>query len=142
MDIVSHAVAGAFTGLLFGEPVLGATVAVIPDLVLVGKRRELPPAFYDVTHSLLFMVVCLVGSAFIMGPNTGLVVGWALLSHLFLDIPTHGDKWAPPLLYPFSKERSGCGTEWEFFNGTWWFGLALTATWSGACWSLSVIGFR
>ena len=129
MDIVSHAVAGAATGHIFGQPLLGAAIAVLPDLMLFGPRRKEPPFLYDVTHSLLCVVV--------LGALGGLLGTWlplwALLSHLALDLPTHGPRWAPVLAFPLSRQRYSFGEEWEWGSRSWFNGLALTIIWSAAC---------
>jgi hypothetical protein len=63
-----------------------------------------------------------------------------LLSHLFLDFFTHGEDWAPQLLYPWSDWRVSPFGEWEWFNRTWWAGFCLTLNWSIVWLSLSGIG--
>lgn len=129
MDIVNHAVAGAAAGSIYGQPVLGALVAIVPDLMLFGPRRDAPPLLYDITHSLLFtLAVGAIGLLF--GTAVPLL---ALVSHLLLDLPTHGPRWAPVLGWPLSRQRYSYGEEWEWFSKSWWRGLALTAIWSGAC---------
>lgn len=133
MDIFSHALAGAATGALWGRPVLGAVVAAAPDLVLGWRRRRLPSVVYNVTHSLPFVTVALAVTSLVWGLETGTLVMMCLLSHLFLDIPTHGRVWGPPLMYPFDNSRAGFGEEWEFFNDVWWRGLVFTFAWSFAC---------
>lgn len=127
MDIVNHAVAGAAVGAAFGQPLLGAFFGVLPDLVLGPKRLTVPSRAYNFTHSLTFTVG--------MGITAGIIIGsplplLALLSHLLLDLPTHGKVWAPPLLYPWSEHRYSYGDEWEWFSPSWWFGFALTMAWS------------
>ena len=130
MDIVSHAVAGAAVGAAFGHPIVGAVFGVLPDLVLLTpKRLTLPPARYSATHSAAFVAVAgLLGwlaFATVAAPL-------ALLSHILLDLPTHGKRWGPQLLYPFSHRVYSYGTEWEWFNLSWWQGLGLTLAWSFA----------
>jgi membrane-bound metal-dependent hydrolase YbcI (DUF457 family) len=117
--------------------VLGAVFGVLPDLVLSAKRTAFPPERYNMTHSLVF--VGMVGA--IAGWATGSVVPLlALLSHIVLDIPTHGRIWAPPLLYPWRDTRYSAGAEWEWFSRSWWIGLIITFIWSGGCFLVS--GFR
>lgn len=127
MDIVNHAAAGAATGLYFGSPVIGAIVAVIPDIILIGERRKNPPKVYTFFHSLLFLFICSF-IAFLFG--FGEVVFFALLSHLILDIPTHGKQWSPQLLWPISKCRFSKFQEWEFGNSSWYYGLLINLAWS------------
>lgn len=128
MDIFSHAVAGAATGTYYGKPILGACVAVIPDLVLGAKRMLTPTKLYDITHSLIFTMVLGYSYWFYMGDG---LLFFALLSHLLLDIPTHGTTWAPPLLYPFKNKRFSLGNnEWEWYSTSWFTGLVLTILWS------------
>jgi len=128
MDWLSHAVAGAAVGYAFGDPTLGAVVALVPDLPLLGPRRALPPRLYDWTHSLLFTFA--VGGAALVLTGSPLVL-WALVSHLVLDLPTHGRAWGAPVLLPFSNARFALwNNDWELFSPHWWAGLAVTITWS------------
>lgn len=138
MDVLSHAAAGAATGSFYGRPLLGALIAVIPDLVLPLQRVANPPRRYKLTHNLLFVVCAGVAASYF---GLGWLVFWCLLSHLFLDFFTHGDAWAPRLLYPWSDAYVSplCG-EWEWFNRTWWAGFCLTLNWSIIWLSLSGIG--
>lgn len=139
MDVFSHALAGAATGSLFGHPIAGAFIAAAPDMVLSLKRRENPSILYNITHSILgISAATYIGFLFGVAP---LVVA-CLISHIFLDLPTHGSKWAPPLFYPFWKVRVSMGEEWEWFNASWWVGFGITLLWSFECVSLSIIGFR
>jgi membrane-bound metal-dependent hydrolase YbcI (DUF457 family) len=128
MDILSHAVAGACVGAAFGQPVLGAACGVLPDLALATpKRVTLPTAAYNATHSALFVAGVGLLGAVALGSVVPLL---AVLSHILLDLPTHGKLWAPPLLYPFRSTRYSMGREWEWFNRSWWQGLGLTLLWS------------
>jgi membrane-bound metal-dependent hydrolase YbcI (DUF457 family) len=127
VDVVSHAVAGAAVGAAFGHPVLGAAFGVLPDVVLGLQRRLTPPAAYNATHSLAFAVGLGAVAWALLGTPVPLL---ALLSHLLLDVPTHGPNWAPPLFYPFSLRRFGGGREWEWFNATWWQGILILEYWS------------
>ena len=128
MDIISHAIAGAATGQYFGRPILGAAIAIVPDLSLGIKRKLVPNIMYDFCHTLYF---CIFSSwiAFLF-TDYGLLVFFALFSHLFLDIPTHGEQWAPKLFYPWLNTRYGFGAEWEWFSPIWWYGLFITICWS------------
>lgn len=127
MDVFSHAVAGACTGAFFGHPVLGAVAAASPDVMLIGKRKTNPPELYDATHSIAFLAILTsIGSLF----GLGYLFFFSYLSHLLLDMPTHGKEWAPPLLWPFASKRYSYGTEWEFFNTSWKRGFFLTLLWS------------
>jgi membrane-bound metal-dependent hydrolase YbcI (DUF457 family) len=127
MDIVNHAVAGAAVGAAFGRPIVGALFGVLPDLVLGVKRLTLPTRAYNLTHSLLFSAVVGLVASVALGSPLPLL---ALLSHLLLDLPTHGSVWAPPLLYPFSDKRFSYGEEWEWFSPDWWVGFYITLVWS------------
>lgn len=139
MDIVSHAFAGAATGLLFGHPVAGALVAVLPDLALGIRRKSVPSEAYNLGHSAFGVALAvLLGSLW----SQGLLVFFCLASHIVLDLPTHGKTWAPPLLYPFGCQRFSFGSEWEFFNYSWKRGLILTIFWSITCAALYVTGFH
>jgi membrane-bound metal-dependent hydrolase YbcI (DUF457 family) len=133
MDIVSHAIAGASAGAVFGRPVLGAVFGVIPDVVLGITRKTAPGAAYDVTHSLLFVLAISLLCAKL---DTWAPV-LAVLSHIVLDLPTHGSGWAPPLLYPICQRRFSYGEEWEWFNRSWWRGLVITIIWSLSCLTIS-----
>lgn len=130
MDIVSHALAGAAAGAVVGHPVAGAVLGVLPDAVLGIKRRQEPNTAYNVTHSLLFVAVCWMLEQMLFGTSVSLI---ALMSHLLLDIPTHGKKWAPPLLYPFDDIRFSLGEEWEWFSPSWNGGLVITSIWIFLC---------
>lgn len=126
MDILSHAAAGAATGAAFGRPVWGALIAVVPDIPIFGPRRRKPSVLYKMTHTLLFVLIAAVLGAVL---GVGWLVFFCLLSHLTLDIPTHGMQWAPRVLYPYShKPLLNCG-EWEFFNRQWFVGLGITIGW-------------
>lgn len=128
MDILSHAVAGAAVGAAYGQPVLGAVCGLLPDLALATpKRLTLPTVAYNATHSLAIVLPLGLAGGALFGSVVPLL---ALLSHILLDLPTHGKHWAPPLLYPFTKTRYSCGTEWEWFNRSWWQGFVLTLLWS------------
>lgn len=127
MDIVSHAVAGAAVGAYYNRPILGACFGVLPDLVLGVKRLTVPTRAYNLTHSLSFGIGVGTIASFALGSPLPLL---ALLSHLLLDLPTHGSEWAPPLLYPWSNKRFSYGEEWEWFSPDWWIGLYITLVWS------------
>lgn len=129
MDIISHALAGAATGHAFGAPIVGAVFGVLPDLVLGYKRVNKPTQPYNLTHSLAFATFTPLAWGLYFGGQQGWLVFFALLSHLILDLPTHGKTWAPMLLYPYPR-RFSLGSEWEWFNKVWWRGFALTLLWS------------
>jgi membrane-bound metal-dependent hydrolase YbcI (DUF457 family) len=132
MDIVTHTLVGAATGFYFGHPVAGALVAAAPDLVLGIRRRKAPSAAYNATHSLLVAgVAATLAWALLPEPWPALIY-WCWLSHLFLDMVTHGVQWAPPLLYPLRPTRFSLGDEWEFYNHSWQRGLVLSLAWSAA----------
>jgi membrane-bound metal-dependent hydrolase YbcI (DUF457 family) len=137
MDIVSHALAGAAAGAAFGRPFLGAFFGVLPDVVLGIKRRAVPSLAYDFTHSLAGLFVL----GFVGTLLTGSIVPQiAIISHLVLDIPTHGEQWAPPLLFPFDRHRfSYGGEEWEWFNPVWCFGFLITMVWSSIWFSVALM---
>lgn len=126
MDALSHALAGAAVGHHYGSAATGAFFGVLPDLVLGVKRLAAPTTLYNATHSALFSCVLGVCAWLVLGSPLVLL---ALLSHLLLDLPTHGRAWAPPLLYPFSSRRFGLGVEWEFFNTAWILGANITLLW-------------
>jgi hypothetical protein len=133
MDLVTHAIVGAATGSVFGRPVLGAVCAVLPDLVLGVRRRALPTQLYSVTHSLLFSVWLGITLAPLDNGVAGLCGALAVLSHIAIDLPTHGKDWAPPLFYPYSLKRYSFGVEWEFFNASWYKGAAISTIWVITC---------
>lgn len=128
MDLISHAIAGAATGAYFGAPVTGAVIAMAPDVVLGIRRRDTPTRAYKATHSALAVAIGTL-ACILLGLHPALAF-WCLVSHLILDMPTHGEEWAPPLLYPWSERKLVLGGEWEFFNIWWASGLLLTATWT------------
>lgn len=132
MDIGNHILAGAAAGSFFGHPVAGALCGALPDLVLGIKRRPAPTLAYNVTHSAAFAAFAAAAAYAYSGTNAGAAVGLALLSHLILDLPTHGKQWAPVLLYPLSNKRFSYGEEWEWFSYSWWGGFSVTIFWSGA----------
>jgi membrane-bound metal-dependent hydrolase YbcI (DUF457 family) len=143
MDIVTHAVVGAATGAAFGRPFAGMAFAVLPDLFLFSvKRRDTPTAAYNASHSFagLVLVTILAG---LYAPSLGGVAFFAYASHIVLDVPTHGERWAPPLMWP-SKRRYSMGDEWEWFNYSWFHGAFLAILWIIVCLplSLSHIGSR
>lgn len=130
MDIITHAIVGAVTGSTLGYPVTGAFAGIAPDLVMGWRRREVPPAAYNLSHSALFTLGATAIQWAIYGETIAAVTFLALVSHLFLDFFTHGVSWGSPLLYPFSHYRfSPLGEEWEFFNDVWWLGLFLAVSW-------------
>lgn len=126
MDILSHALAGGMVGLAFGNPLLGVAFGVLPDLVLGVRRRVLPNRAYNYAHSLLALACAGLVSLVFATPVPAL----AYFSHLLLDYPTHGPKWAPPLAYPWSERRFGNGEEWEWFSKSWMRGFYITLIWS------------
>jgi hypothetical protein len=127
MDIVNHAVAGAAVGAAYGRPIVGAFFGVLPDLVVGVKRLTVPSEAYNLTHSLFFTIAFGLMGSHLEGTWMPLL---ALLSHLLLDLPTHGPIWAPPLLYPWTEKRFSFGEEWEWFSRSWWIGLSITFIWS------------
>lgn len=134
MDVVTHAIVGAATGLPFGMPLYGACVAVLPDVVLGVRRRNTPSGAYNATHSVLCLLVGMVVALLVSrSPAVALCTALCLFSHLALDLPTHGKKWAPPLLWPFLPERFSFGDEWEFFNQSWFVGASLSIIWILLC---------
>ena len=136
MDIVNHAVAGAAVGAAYGRPVVGALFGVLPDLVLGVRRLTVPTPAYNLTHSLSFVIVVGAIAGAVLGSPLPLL---ALLSHLLLDLPTHGPVWAPPLLYPGSVKRYSYGDEWEWFSRSWWIGLSITSIWSATWLSVAYL---
>lgn len=143
MDIFTHAVAGAAAGAVFGHPWLGAFAAVLPDLPLIGKRKLKPSPEYDYGHSLIYpAVVFALSFLFQNTPAQISTIVFAILSHLFLDLFTHGPEWAPPLLYPFNRHRFSYGEEWEWFNRSWLQGLLLSFAFVLLCLSLSTLNLR
>lgn len=136
MDIVTHALAGAATGAAFGRPLLGAAVAVVPDSALwLRPRLPRPPALYRAAHAALAPIVISILCLFAFGQEIAIVVFWSWVSHIVLDIPTHGPEWSPRLLWPNERILFTRFEEWEWFNESWWQGLALAFIWS-AIWFL------
>lgn len=130
MDIVSHALAGYAVGEYFGHPLIGTFAGMTPDICLGIKRRRKPSATYDFTHSIAFLLITSTVALVTLSYSVALTISFALLSHILLDIPTHGEKWAPPLLFPISRQRASLfGLEWEWFNLAWWRGLCFTFIW-------------
>lgn len=137
MDIFTHALVGAVTGGALGHPLLGAVVAVLPDLPLwVQRRPASPPAAYLALHSGLAAVLLAVACALctyggFISVTFAVTVVACWLSHIVLDVPTHGNEWQPRLLWPNKKYLLFPDTieEWEFFNLTWLIGLKLAVAW-------------
>ncbi len=129
MDLVGHALAGGAVGLYYGHPVLGALVAVLPDLPLFRARLATPPTSYDILHSLWPLPLLMLLPQWIL---------WAWVSHLLLDLPSHGKIWAPPLLWPKQTRFSVFGIEWELFNRAWIIGVVVTVSWSST-WILAYL---
>ncbi len=139
MDILTHAAVGAATGLVYGHPVVGALVAVLPDIVLGVKRKEHPPESYYVLHSLTCIAVVFPILYSLFGMMGFLVetIIMAWTSHIVLDAVTHGNAWCPRLLYPSEMHRGSPFGEWEWFNRSWWFGLSIALIWICVCLLLS-----
>lgn len=134
MDIITHAVAGAAIGAVLGHPVVGAMAAVVPDSALwLAPRPALPPALYRAAHGglapLFVSAICLP----IFGPQIAIVVLLAWISHIILDIPTHGPDWSPRLFWPDERVVFDKFEEWEWFNHSWWFGFFITIVWVLLC---------
>jgi membrane-bound metal-dependent hydrolase YbcI (DUF457 family) len=123
MDIVTHAIVGAVTGWPAGHPVAGALVAITPDLTLGLKRHHLPPVSYVLLHSWVGLLAALVVA---VAFKADWVFG-CYLSHVILDVLTHGKEWTPRLMYP--RDSLFHFEEWEFFNDTWKFGLGAAGAW-------------
>lgn len=140
MDIFTHAIVGAASGAAFGQPVAGALAGIAPDFCIwFGKRRAKPPEGYLACHSLLGVVAAAIGTIvairlFDPGNVTlfyAIMLAW--VSHIALDAITHGETWAPRLLYPSPLILNVEFNEWEFFNLSWWRGAAVAAIWSALC---------
>lgn len=130
MDLFSHAAVGVATGQIFGHPILGGLFAVLPDFALGLKRRQSPNLGYRYGHSLLApCIAALLAVALGLGGAVAETVGFCLLSHIVLDIPTHGNIWAPKLLFPFKDWSFKGFSEWEFFSFSWYVGLTITTGW-------------
>ena len=127
MDIITHAVVGAYTGSFFGHPIAGAIAGIAADLpIMLVKRYPSPPPAYKATHSLAAAVIVGIAGYLLYG-NAALFL--AYLSHLYLDLFTHGKEWGSVLLYPYPK-RFSFMPEWEFFNSSFYLGLFLAVLWS------------
>lgn len=122
MDIVTHAIVGAAIGSSFGHPIIGGISAIVPDIVLGIKRRHKPTNIYDFTHSFLGLFAMSIPFYFLNDQSIFLAVFFGVLSHIGLDVITHGKQWAPPLLFP-AFSRFTLADEWEFGNRPWCFGL-------------------
>lgn len=142
MDIITHAIVGAASGAVFGHPIVGAIVAVIPDIPLGITRKHRPNIGYDMLHSPVIGGLNMFNMANIFlgmshGAPTDFSFGWAALlawaSHIFLDLFTHGPTWAPMPFAPISFRRVSLGYDWELFDSTWWNGLLLAICWVLAC---------
>lgn len=134
MDILSHAIAGASSGAVFGRPILGMVFGVLPDVVLGVQRKAHPSVLYNLTHS--WLAVAVAGIAAVAFDTAAPIL--AVVSHIVLDLPTHGKQWAPPLLFPFSAKRYSMGDDWEWGNASWQRGLIVTFIWSITCLSITL----
>jgi len=131
MDIFTHAVVGAVAGLQVNHPIVGAIAGVMPDVVLGVNRKLAPNIAYKLTHSLLICAVCSLLLIAYTPYGVAVLAGW--LSHIILDIPTHGKQWAPMPLYPFSNFAFRYFNEWEWLDATWFKGLALAISFILIC---------
>ena len=125
MDIITHAIVGGVIGAQFGHPIVGVVVGALPDVTLGIKRRQFPTTLYRLSHSFITIFFTL---ALLVYASSELwwTVGLAWISHIVLDIPTHGTRWSPRLLYPLNNSPSMVfAKEWEWFNSSWWIGLKL-----------------
>ena len=132
MDIITHAIVGGVTGASFGAPLTGVVFGIFPDLALVrnkAKRTWIAPTIYRAYHSFGFVLANLP-LYFFFEPHYVHTIILALLSHQLLDIFTHRGAFAAQPLWPLStKTFYQSREEWEFFNRTWWKGLALASGW-------------
>lgn len=140
MDVVTHALAGAATGAAFGRPLLGAVAAVVPDSALwLRPRLARPPALYMAAHGLLApMFVAAITLPF-FGPIGSACIFFAWLSHIILDIPTHGEDWSPRLFWPDTRPVFIGFEEWEWGNRSWRRGLLIAAIWSAAWLAIAML---
>jgi hypothetical protein len=103
MDFVSH--------MLFGyavDPSIESVVgSILPDVMLIGKRKADPPESYRWTHSILAVVL-----ASLLDHRLALGIS----SHIILDSVSHGSKWSPRFFYPFSDLHLKSFKEWEFWT--------------------------
>lgn len=129
MDIIGHALAGAATGVYFGKPITGAVIAILPDAVLIGKRKFEPTEPYLFTHSWAYLVMATALIGAVLGEY--LLVLFCTLSHYALDIVTHSYKWQMRFFYPMPFRFKGV-EEWRFFNNSWLYGAAATIIWSAS----------
>lgn len=140
MDILTHALTGAATGYVFGQPIVGAIAGILPDFALFFRARQAsPPPAYCAAHSLLMPFVVGMVSAIFFGIEIGSAVYWAWFSHILLDIPTHSKEWAPQLFWPDKYQLFTRFEEWEWLNESWWRGLFIAALWSMLCISITLV---
>lgn len=134
MDIITHAVVGAFTGAVYDRPVLGAMAAVVPDAALwLRPRLPSPPALYRAAHGALLPLVITAALLPLFGPSVAIVVFLSWTSHIVLDIPTHGEKWSPRLFWPLDVPIFTEFEEWEWFSESWHRGLEIALIWIFIC---------
>lgn len=130
MDTATHALLGGVIGASAGvlapqgtEPLVVvaacALVATLPDSPLIAYRTRVPhpPRSYLWAHS-IWPVIAIW---FCVGP----IYGAAYLSHILIDIPTHGPAWSARLFYPI-RWHFACFEEWEWGNASWRNGLVIT----------------
>lgn len=128
---MTHAVVGAVAGSLVNQPFVGALAGVLPDAVLGVKRRIHPNIAYKLTHSVLICLACSLTLIEYTPYGVAVLLGW--LSHILLDIPTHGKQWAPMPIYPISTFAFRYFNEWEWLDETWFKGLALATSFILIC---------
>lgn len=123
MDILTHAAVGyASTGSVWG-----AVGAVLPDMGLLSIRRQYRPTYaYLYLHSMMVFVAWFAATwwwSLMIAPELFcFMVGW--FSHIVLDIPTHGERFAVRPMFPASQKK-WVFEEWEWFNRPWWIGLGI-----------------
>jgi len=134
MDIFTHGCVGFATGAVFGHPVIGTIAGVIPDSALwLRSRLACPPPLYRAAHGLLMPFVVALLCLYLFGMDIATTVCWAWFSHILLDIPTHSTEWSPRIFWPDNYPIFTQFNEWEWFNASWWKGLAIAVIWSALC---------
>jgi len=119
MDTVTHIAVGLSVGSVTGNYIGCAVASVLPDLSLVGTRKEKPDILYKTLHSVLPVIFLLLFHS----SDTAV----AYLLHIVVDSICHGTDFSPRVLFPMSDRPLFKGIEeWEFFNRSWVVGMALS----------------
>jgi len=120
MDIFTHFAVGFATGTVIDKPITCGVIAILPDVFLFSfKRLKNPTILYKISHTVWIpLFICIFNPIYAL----------AYLSHIVLDVFTHGGKWKTEPFLPI-KLNFGNFHEWEFFNKSYLIGLIISILW-------------